>query len=77
MELKDIPESELSWTKKPIIGILLKNAERDSDGNPIDSMKFYKVAKHLPSGMLIILATEQNMKQDFINDILKRAGKLN
>lgn len=77
MELKDIPESELKWVEKPIIGIILKNAEKDSNGNPINPMLFYKVAKHIPSGMLIILATNQNMKEDFVNDIFKKTGKLN
>lgn len=77
MELKDIPESELSWTAQPIIGLVLIGAEKDSDGNPINPMLFYKVAKHLPSGMLIILATKQNMKENFVNDIFKKTGKLN
>lgn len=77
MELKDIPESELSWTEKPVIGIVLTGAEKDSDGNPINPMLFYKVAKHLPSGMLIIVATKQNMKEDFVNDIFKKKGILN
>lgn len=77
MELKDIPESELSWTPKPIIGIILTNAKKDSNGNPIDPMLFYKVAKHLPSGMLIILPADKNMKEDFVNDIFKKTGKLN
>lgn len=77
MKLEDILESELRWTQKPIIGMLLTNAEKDSDGNPINPMLFYKVAKHLPSGMLIIIATKQNMKEDFVNDIFKKTGKLN
>lgn len=77
MELKDIPESELSWTEKPIIGIVLKNAENDSEGNAINPMLFYKVAKHLPSGSLIIIPTKQNMKEDFVNDIFRKTGKFN
>lgn len=77
MELKDIPESELSWTAKPIIGLVLTNAEKDSNGNPINSMLFYKVGKHLPSGMLIILPTDRNMKHEFVNNIFKKTGKLN
>lgn len=77
MELKDIPESELSWTEKPIIGLILTGAEKDSEGNAINPMLFYKVAKHLPSGSLIILPTKQNMKEDFVNDIFKKTGILN
>lgn len=77
MQLEDIPEEELRWTKQPIIGIVLKNAEKDSDGNPIDPMKYYKVAKHKPSGMLIIIATDRNMRHEFINDVFKKTGKLN
>lgn len=77
MELKDIPKEELIWTEKPVIGLVLVNAEKDSDGNVIDPMKYYKVGKHLPSGMLILIPTERNMKNEFCNDILKRTGKLN
>lgn len=76
MELKDIPEHELSWTQKPIIGLVLLNAEKDSDGNPINPNLFYKVAKHKPSGMLIIVATKQNI-EDFMNRILKNQNKFN
>lgn len=77
MQLKDIPEEELSWTDEPIIGLVLMNAEKDSDGKPIDPNVYYKVAKHIPTEMLIIVATERNMMHEFANEILKKRGKFN
>lgn len=77
MQFNEIPDTELNWTEKPVIGILLMTAEKDSDGNPIDPNVFYKVAKHIPSGMIIIVATERNQKHEFVNDVLKSQGKFN
>jgi len=77
MELKDIPKEELSWTDEPVIGLVLINAERDSNGTLIDPMKYYMVAKHKPSGMIIIVSTERNMKNEFVNDILREQNKFN
>lgn len=77
MQLKDIPENELKWTPEPVIGIVLMGAEKDSDGNPINPNLYYKVAKHIPTEMLIIVATERNMMHEFANEILKKKGKFN
>ena len=49
MEFKNIPKEELNWTEEPIIGLVLVNAEKDSEGKVIDPMKYYKVGKHVPS----------------------------
>ncbi len=77
MNLQDIPEDELSWTEEPVIGLALVNAEKDSNGETIDPHKYYNVAKHLPSGKIIIIATDKNMKHDFVNNVLNRQGRFN
>lgn len=47
-------EKDLTWTEKPVIGLLLMNAEFDSNANPIDPEKYYYVAKHKPTGQIAI-----------------------
>lgn len=69
--------AEFNWTNEPVIGLVLMNAERDSNGIPIDPNTYYKVGKHKQSDMLIIEATNRNMKNEFINNIWKRKGKMN
>lgn len=71
------PEEDLNWTDQPVIGLVLMGAEKDSNGLPIDPMKYYNVAKVRFTGMLVIVATERNMKHEFMNDQLKKSGKFN
>lgn len=57
-DLKAI-EHEITWTKEPVIGIVLLSAQHDSQKSPIEAMRFYEVGKHKPTGMLIILPAER------------------
>lgn len=77
MNLSDFPQEELEWTQEPVIGIVLMGAERDSNGDAINSMLYYKVAKHTKTGMLVILPTQRNMKHEFVNEALHKQGKFN
>ncbi len=77
MKFEDFPPEEFSWTEKPVIGLCLMNAQKDSHGNPIDGMKFYEVGKHIHSGMIVIKATDRNMKHEYINDTYKKNGRFN
>lgn len=72
-----MPEEDLNWTDQPVIGLVIMGAEKDSNGLPIDPMKYYNVAKVRSTGMLVIVATERNMKHEFVNDQFKNSGQFN
>lgn len=76
-KFEDIPKQELSWTEEPVIGLVLLNAHRDSNGSPIEPYVYYDVAKHIPTGKVIIFPTERNMKHEFINNYWNKTGKFN
>ncbi len=73
----DIPPEELNWTKAPIIGMLLTGAEIDSHGNAIEPNRYYYVAKHIPTGKIVIAPTDRNQKTEFTNEIMKKSNRLN
>ncbi len=50
----NIHPENLNWVKKPVTGLVLLSAERDSNGKDINPFKFYNVAKHIPDGKVII-----------------------
>jgi hypothetical protein len=81
MNYEDIPKGELILVSEKMIGIVLMNIERDSDGNAIRAHDYYRVEKHTPSGMLIIFNTGSNFHKEFVdnigNKLLKKSGKLN
>ena len=70
-------ELEFNWTDEPVIGLCLMDAEKDSNGIPINPDVFYRVGKHKVSGMLAIIATEKNSRHEFVNDVLKTQNKFN
>jgi hypothetical protein len=60
--IEDIPAADLRKVSDGMIGIVLMNGERDSNGQPIHPFKMYEVYKHLPSGKLIITDTGRTME---------------
>lgn len=47
---------------KPVTGIVLMNAVNDSNGNPINSSKFYHVAKDKSTGKIAIVPVDETEK---------------
>lgn len=68
---------EVNWTEEPVIGILLTEAEHDSMGQPINPNQYYKIGKHAPTGKIILIPTNRNMVNEFMNDMLKKNHKFN
>jgi hypothetical protein len=57
MELSDIDIHDLKWIGQPIIGsaLILYGGVIDSEGNPLLAGELYKLARHLPTGRVIIM----------------------
>jgi hypothetical protein len=75
----EVNREEYSWTEKPVVGssIMLMGGSVDSYGEAIDFNIYYEVGKHKESGKVAILPTAKNQRHDFINDLMKKSGKLN
>jgi hypothetical protein len=74
----NIPDDEIQWCAEPIIGLVLVNAEIDSSFNPIDTDKYYRVGKHLPTGMLILIPVEgRSFRIEFQERMLRQQNRLN
>lgn len=70
-----INESEFEWAQQPIIGLVLMTAQTDSNGDIIRSDLYYKVAKHKPTGTLLILPVID--KKNLFDEYLSNSGQLN
>lgn len=71
-------DKDIEWTQEPIIGLVLVTAQVDSHMNPIDVNYYYKVGKHLPTGLLIIIpADRMDSVSEFWNGQLKNNNRLN
>lgn len=58
--IEDILPEDLQWTTEPIIGLVLQTAVHDSNYDPINPQALYDVAKHIPTGCIIILPNLYN-----------------
>ena len=74
-----VNKDDYNWTE-PILGMVLvkfRGAVIDSYGKQIDENVFYVVGKSKNGGQNIIMPTDKNQKDDFLNDQLKDSGRLN
>ena len=78
-----ITKEDLNWCDEPIIGmaLIIKGGKIDSKGQPLNGTTFYEVGKHKESGMVAIIPTGKDAKEDFCNDVLnaklKEGNRLN
>lgn len=80
MQIEDIPDNELVWCQEPVIGRVLAIGNFkmiDSFEKPIDVCRKYYVAKHLPTGKLIIIEATLDYKTTELNTNLKMQSRLN
>lgn len=70
---------DFNWTPEPVIGsaLLIAGGETDSFTNKIDPYIYYEVGKHKISGMVAILPTKRNFRNEFAGDIMKKTGQAN
>lgn len=61
MKEQDFNADDFTWTD-PVIGVVLLNAQHDSNGNPILPHLYYHVAKDPETGKIIILPSNKGEK---------------
>lgn len=80
MHLEEIPAEELAWTDQPVIGMTLRLTRpdmHDSYGKPIVDDKKYLVAKHIPSGMIIVLDADIDYNWRQLENHLLNTNRMN
>lgn len=75
----ELVTADFNWCDRDIIGeaILQKGGSIDSFANEIDGDIFYRVGKHKTNGVVLIIPTDRNYKNEGLNEELKNSNRLN
>ncbi len=70
---------EFNWTEEPVIGLslLIMGGSIDSCGNPIKGDIYYTVGKHKINGKVVILPSGKNIKDQYLDQLMKSQNRYN